>query len=119
MDSGKVSHATSDLTVPKVLQEGLPAKVEKIVPNAIHDNCGADIQILRYCKVTTVDEAMGHRCLNSSTMSFESAHVCMHLRVCISGSSCFPIERHNSDEVSTLLIWNLKACYYVPSKTLH
>ncbi|OSS44637.1 hypothetical protein B5807_10457 [Epicoccum nigrum] len=32
MDTGKVSHATSDLTVPKVLQEGLPAKVEKISP---------------------------------------------------------------------------------------
>ena len=42
-DTGKVSHATGDSKVPKVLQEGLPAKVEKIVPNAIHDTRGADI----------------------------------------------------------------------------
>jgi hypothetical protein len=27
--------------VPKVLQEGLPEKVEKVVPNAIHDTKGA------------------------------------------------------------------------------
>jgi hypothetical protein len=42
-DTGKVSHATGDSKVPKVLQEGLPAKVEKAVPNAIHDTRGADI----------------------------------------------------------------------------
>ena len=43
MDTGKVSHATGDSKVPQVLQEGLPAKVEKIVPDAIHDTRGADI----------------------------------------------------------------------------
>ena len=42
-DTGKVSHATGDSKVPKVLQEGLPAKIEKAVPNAIHDTRGADI----------------------------------------------------------------------------
>ena len=30
-DTGKVSHATGDSKVPKALQEGLPAKVEKAV----------------------------------------------------------------------------------------
>lgn len=40
-DTGKVSHATGDSKVPKVLQEGLPEKVEKAVPNAIHDTSGA------------------------------------------------------------------------------
>jgi hypothetical protein len=39
--TGKVSHATGDSKVPKALQEGLPEKVEKIVPNAIHDTKGA------------------------------------------------------------------------------
>lgn len=42
-NTGKVSHATGDSKVPKVLQEGLPAKVEKVVPHAIHDTRGADI----------------------------------------------------------------------------
>lgn len=59
-ETGKVSHATGDSKVPKVgelvvqfhdtslhlcatqfLQEGLPEKVEKAVPNAIHDTSGA------------------------------------------------------------------------------
>lgn len=39
--TGKVSHATGDSKVPQVLQEGLPEKVEKIVPNKIHDTKGA------------------------------------------------------------------------------
>jgi hypothetical protein len=38
---GKVSHATGDSKVPKALQEGLPEKIEKIVPNSIHDTTGA------------------------------------------------------------------------------
>lgn len=38
-----MSHATGESKVPKVLQEGLPQKVEKIVPNSIHDTRGADI----------------------------------------------------------------------------
>lgn len=42
-DTGKVSHATGESKVPQVLQEGLPAKVEKAVPDAIHDTRGADI----------------------------------------------------------------------------
>lgn len=36
-DTGKVSHATGDSIVPQALQEALPEKVEKAVPNAIHD----------------------------------------------------------------------------------
>jgi hypothetical protein len=59
-ETGKVSHATGKSIVPQVshtsvppyncmvywlhhqaLQEGLPEKVEKIVPNAIHDTKGA------------------------------------------------------------------------------
>jgi hypothetical protein len=36
-NTGKVSHATGDSKVPQFLQEGLPEKVEKAVPNAIHD----------------------------------------------------------------------------------
>lgn len=39
--TGKVSHATGDSKVPQTLQEGLPEKVEKIVPNKIHDTSGA------------------------------------------------------------------------------
>jgi hypothetical protein len=39
--TGNVSHATGDSKVPQTLQEGLPEKVEKIVPNAIHDTSGA------------------------------------------------------------------------------
>lgn len=39
--TGKVSHATGDSIVPQALQEGLPEKVEKVVPNAIHDTSGA------------------------------------------------------------------------------
>lgn len=39
--TGKVSHATGDSKVPQTLQEGLPEKIEKIVPNAIHDTKGA------------------------------------------------------------------------------
>jgi hypothetical protein len=38
---GKVSHATGDSKVPKALQEGLPEKIEKMVPNSIHDTTGA------------------------------------------------------------------------------
>ena len=34
-ETGKVSHATGDSKVPKALQEGLPASVEKIVPNSV------------------------------------------------------------------------------------
>ena len=40
-ETGKVSHATGDSKVPQALQEGLPEKVEKVVPNAIHDTSGA------------------------------------------------------------------------------
>jgi hypothetical protein len=40
-NTGKVSHATGDSKVPQFLQEGLPEKVEKAVPNAIHDTKGA------------------------------------------------------------------------------
>jgi hypothetical protein len=36
-----VSHATGKSIVPQTLQEGLPEKVEKVVPNAIHDTKGA------------------------------------------------------------------------------
>jgi hypothetical protein len=36
-DTGKVSHATGDSKVPKVLQEALPERVERAVPNVIHD----------------------------------------------------------------------------------
>lgn len=39
--TGKVSHATGDSKVPQTLQEGLPEKVEKVVPNSIHDTSGA------------------------------------------------------------------------------
>lgn len=37
-DAGKgVSHATGKSIVPQKLQEKLPEKVERAVPNAIHD----------------------------------------------------------------------------------
>lgn len=39
-DTGKVSHATGDSKVPIALQEALPEKVEKAVPNTIHDTSG-------------------------------------------------------------------------------
>ena len=42
-ETGKVSHATGDSKVPQFLQEGLPEKVEKAVPNAIHDTSGAKL----------------------------------------------------------------------------
>ena len=40
-ETGKVSHATGDSKVPQALQEGLPEKVEKAVPNFIHDTSGS------------------------------------------------------------------------------
>lgn len=39
-EQGKVSHATGDSKVPQKVQEGLPEKVEKAVPNAVHDTSG-------------------------------------------------------------------------------
>lgn len=42
-DTGKVSHATGSSVVPQFLQEGLPEKVEKVVPNALHDVSFTDI----------------------------------------------------------------------------
>lgn len=40
-ETGKVSHATGDSKVPHALQEAVPEKVEKALPNSIHDTSGA------------------------------------------------------------------------------
>lgn len=37
---GRVGHVTGDSEVPRALQEVLPEKVERAVPNTIHDNSG-------------------------------------------------------------------------------
>ena len=36
-----MSHATGDSKVPKALQEALPEKVEKALPDVIHDISGS------------------------------------------------------------------------------
>jgi len=39
--TGKISHATGDSKVPQALQEALPEKIEKVVPNVVHDTSGS------------------------------------------------------------------------------